>query len=670
MFWSHLNTKSAEKGNVGQQIEPFGKYLLLERLAAGGMAEVYLAKSSGANGVSKFLAIKRILPQFSDRTDYVDMFKDEAKIAINLNHSNVVSIYDFGIEKKQFFIVMEFVEGRNLRQIINELKKLGVQFTLEQIVYMMKEVAAGLDHAHRCIDGTTGKPLNIIHRDMSPQNIMVSYEGEIKVIDFGIAKAGNQLEETKPGELKGKYGYMSPEQAEGHPLDIRTDIFSLGIVLWELLANDRLFTANSEAAIMRKVRECQIPPIRKINPSVPAELEKIVHKALAKDVNLRYQNSAMFHRDLNRFLNVKFPDFSPQDFSMFIKNTFKSGYSESKKKLVQYSSLQSPVDFEKTSVTKTITQTMTNPSQNLLSNQQTMIQQQQQPYSQMQPAIPPDGFDEKGVNGEVDFSESALIDLRKVSDNSVNMRNKAAALTQNTVSKRMAIQRSGVSSEDILVWTMRAMIVAALIVGTYLGYDFFRKNDPKILAKKYLPQQLIVLIWPPPKPVVAVVPQDPEPVGEVHMASSSLHKVTINSNPTGARIYIDEQDTMALTPHQLELDSNKSYVLKLKKEGFHPQETRIKTDKNPTSLSFNLIAMAESGYVTIEVINGGTNPIIEVDGVRLTQQPPVEKLAINSKVPVRITARNPFTNLSDEVTVMVQPKTKQTVQLIVGRKNK
>ncbi len=667
MVWSYLSTESAEKGTVGQQIEPFGKYLLLERLAAGGMAEVYLAKSSGANGVSKFLAIKRILPQFSDRTDYVEMFKDEAKIAINLNHSNVVSIYDFGIEKKQFFIVMEYLEGRNLRQVINELKKLGLQFTIEQIVYMIKEVAAGLDHAHRCIDGTTGKPLNIIHRDMSPQNIMVSYEGEIKVIDFGIAKAGNQLEETKPGELKGKYGYMSPEQAEGNQLDIRTDIFSLGIVLWELLAHDRLFTANSEAAIMRKVRECQIPPIRKINPSVPVELEKIVHKALAKDVNLRYQSSAMFHRDLNRFLNVKFPDFSPQDFSLFIKNTFKSAYTENKKKLVQYSSLQSPVDFEKTNVTKTITQTMTNPSQNgLLNQQQTYIQQQ---YQNVAVATPPEGFDEKNANGEIDFSESAKIDLKKLSENSNSIKNKAAALTQNTVSKRMAIQRTGLSSEDILVWTMRAMIFAAFLVGTYLSYDFFRKNDPKVLAKKYLPPSVLALIWPPPKPIV-VAPIKTDPIGETHLSSSSLHKVTINSNPTGARIYIDEQDTMALTPHQLELDSNKSYVLKLKKEGFHPQETRIKTDKNPTSLSFNLIAMAESGYVSIEVINGGTNPIVEVDGVRLTQSPPIEKLAINSKVPVRITARNPFTNLSDEVTVLVQPKTKQAVQLIVGRKNK
>ncbi|RYZ78767.1 MAG: serine/threonine protein kinase, partial [Proteobacteria bacterium] len=224
---------------MSQQLEQFGKYLLLEKLASGGMAEVYLAKSVGAVGVNKFVAVKRILPQYSQSREYIDMFKEEAKIAVNLNHGNVVSIYDFGVEHEQFYLVMEYVEGRNLRQIINEMKKSNVQFSTDQIVFIMKEVAAGLDHAHRCIDGSTGRPLNITHRDMSPQNIMVSFEGETKIIDFGIAKAETQVEATKAGTLKGKFGYMSPEQADGMPIDLRTDIFSLGIVLWELLANDR-----------------------------------------------------------------------------------------------------------------------------------------------------------------------------------------------------------------------------------------------------------------------------------------------------------------------------------------------------------------------------------------------------------------------------------------------
>jgi serine/threonine protein kinase len=329
---------------VSQGAETFGKYILLEKLAMGGMAELYLARSPGASGVSKFIAIKRILPQFSEQIEFIDMFKDEAKIAVNLSHANIVSIYEFGMEKNQFFLAMDYVEGRNLRQILNKMKKSGLAFSIEQVLYIIKEVAAGLDHAHRCIDANTGKPLNIIHRDMSPQNIMVSFEGEVKVIDFGIAKAETQLETTRAGTLKGKFGYMSPEQAEGQNVDLRTDVFALGIVLWELLANDRLFVANNEVNTLRKIRDCQVPSLRKINPNIPQELERIVSKALSKDRNMRYQTSAAFHRELSRFLNRQYPDFSPQDFSVFVKTLFQAEILEARKKAIEYSKVEGKQD--------------------------------------------------------------------------------------------------------------------------------------------------------------------------------------------------------------------------------------------------------------------------------------------------------------------------------------
>lgn len=322
---------------MSQKPEYFGKYILLEKLATGGMAEVFLSRAPGAGGIGKFVAIKRILPQFSDNKEFVDMFKDEAKIAINLSHNNIVSIFEFGVEIGQFFLVMDYVKGKNVRQILNKLKQANMNFGVDQIVYMCKEIAAGLDHAHRCIDGATGKPLNITHRDMSPQNVMVSFEGEIKIIDFGIAKSETQLETTRAGTLKGKFGYMSPEQAEGLSVDLRTDIFSLGIVLWELLANDRLFIANNEINTLRKIRDCQIPSLTKINPEVHPELERIVLKGLTKDRNQRYQTSAALHRDLSRFLNRHYPDFSSQDFSMFIKSLYADEILEFNNKLVEYS---------------------------------------------------------------------------------------------------------------------------------------------------------------------------------------------------------------------------------------------------------------------------------------------------------------------------------------------
>lgn len=325
---------------MSQSYESFGKYILLEKLATGGMAEVYLARNVGANGISKLVAIKRILPQYSENPEFIDMFKNEAQIAVNLAHSNIVMIHDFGLQNQQFFLVMDYVEGRNLRQILNKMKKSGLTFSIEQVLYIVKEVAAGLDHAHRCLDATTGKPLNITHRDMSPQNVMISFEGEVKVVDFGIAKAEIELESTRVGTLKGKFGYMSPEQAEGQIVDLRTDIFSLGIVLWELLANDRLFVANNEVNTLRKIRDCQVPSLRKINPNIPQELERICNKALARDRNLRYQTAAALHRELNRFLNRQYPDFSPHDFSVFIKTLFAGDILENRKKIIEYSKIE------------------------------------------------------------------------------------------------------------------------------------------------------------------------------------------------------------------------------------------------------------------------------------------------------------------------------------------
>ncbi len=344
---------------MSQGYEGFGKYILLERLAMGGMAEIYLARSMATTGVSKFFAIKRILPQFSEQTEFIDMFKDEAKIAVNLSHANIVSIYEFGVEKQQFYLAMDYVEGRNLRQILNKMKKSGVAFSIEQVIYIIKEVAAGLDAAHRCIDAQTGKPLNIIHRDMSPQNVMVSFEGEVKVVDFGIAKAETQIETTRAGTLKGKFGYMSPEQAEGQSIDLRTDIFALGIVFWELLANDRLFVANNEVNTLRKIRDCQVPSLRKINPNIPQELERIVSKALAKDRNLRYQTGAAFQRDLSKFLNRQYPDFSPHDFSVFIKTLFAGEILESRKKMIEYARVDTKIPSPSTDVK---TSTNSNPS--------------------------------------------------------------------------------------------------------------------------------------------------------------------------------------------------------------------------------------------------------------------------------------------------------------------
>lgn len=320
--------------------ERCGKYELFEKLASGGMADIFLGRTLLADGTCKFVAVKRIQSRFSNSQQFQNMFREEAKVAINLKNSNIVSTLDFGFENEQYYLVMDFVEGVTLRQFSNEMKQADKKFSLEQILYLVKEVAAGLDYVHRSTDAKTGKHLNLIHRDVSPHNIMVSFAGDVKIIDFGIAKINdNDQQKTESGHLNGKCRYMSPEQVEREELDERSDIFSLGIIMWELLANDKLFNDITKARILQKVKACEVTPIQLINPSVPTVLALIISRALSKDRDHRYQAAAELSSDLNKFLERKYPLFSKKDFSDFTKQIFQEKYAELNTKLSNIASI-------------------------------------------------------------------------------------------------------------------------------------------------------------------------------------------------------------------------------------------------------------------------------------------------------------------------------------------
>ena len=644
---------------MSHKFEQFGKFILLERLAAGGMAEVFLAKSLGASGVNKFLAVKRILPQYSDKREFIDMFKEEAKIAVNLNHGSVVSIYEFGIEQGQFFLVMEYVEGRNLRQVLNEIKKRNIQFSIEQIVYMIKEVASGLDHAHRLINGTTGRPLNLVHRDMSPQNIMLSFEGEVKVIDFGIAKAENQLEATQAGTLKGKFGYMSPEQADGQVVDSRTDLFSLGIVLWEMLANDRLFTSNSEAAILRKIRDCQIPSIRKINPSVPVELENIVLKSLAKDKAQRYQTAAAFQKDLNRFLNVQYPDFSPQDFSVFIKNTFSEVYTESKKKLVDYSKITMNTD-EKTVVTQTLTYAPggqnDNESQSFLNPSQITGL----------PAIPNDSGSDEKLNIETDtqikvdlsdFDEKKSAE--KVKKAKYNTNNSTAVAngtrTHIPISTRTKIPKNKQSNFD----SVAMLIILILVVGG--GYSYYK--NPKFVMSFLKTSSKNHVESADQNLATNDSPSQAEP-GKVDLSATGLVTVTITSEPIGAQVSIDGKSLGTVTPTQAQIPANQDVKLRLEKSGYQLYEASFTAQENGKTFRATLMT-GRVGVLNLSLINGGASPEIEINGTKITEQLPLRNYRLPAGVPVIIKVQNSFLGLKAERTVVLGENESKNVELIL-----
>ncbi len=328
-------------------MERFGDLLLMERLAAGGMAEVFRAKQMGYGGFEKTVAIKRILPHFAESEEFKTMFRMEANLSAMLQHSNIAQIFSNGENDGYLFLVMEFVDGKNLRQLLARADKLKFRIPLEICCFIAGESLKGLDYAHHFIDEKTGEPMGIIHRDVSPQNIMMSYEGSVKVVDFGIAKAASKAESgTKAGVLKGKFGYMSPEQATGSTLDMRSDVFAMGIVLWELITQRRLFTHEDELKTLERVRECKVPKPSEKNPTIPYALEKIVMRALEKEPGVRYNTCGEFYADLARYMNDRHPNFIPTDFAKFMKEFYKEEIIEDKKRREKLN-LEAPAFLDK-----------------------------------------------------------------------------------------------------------------------------------------------------------------------------------------------------------------------------------------------------------------------------------------------------------------------------------
>nr|WP_255662428.1 serine/threonine-protein kinase [Myxococcus sp. RHSTA-1-4] len=266
------------------------------------MAQIYLARRQGPDASDALLVVKRILPHLTDNDDFIKMFLDEARIAARLNHPNVVQIFDLGAQGDSFFIAMEYIHGEDLRKLWKEAETRGQPVPVPLVCRILIETCAGLDYAHKRTDPATGRPLGIVHRDVSPQNILVTFEGGVKVVDFGIAKAADQATVTRSGVLKGKYAYMSPEQAAGQRVDCRADIFALGVVLYELLTGTRLFKRATDMQTLTAVSECRVVPPSQLSERVPRDLDAIVLKALAKEPAERYQEAAQLQQALEAWL--------------------------------------------------------------------------------------------------------------------------------------------------------------------------------------------------------------------------------------------------------------------------------------------------------------------------------------------------------------------------------
>jgi len=297
----------------------FGQYVLTQKIAQGGMAEIFKAKYLGESGFSKDVVIKRLLPVWSDNIEFSKMLVDEAKALVHLSHPNIVQVFELGRDGKTFYISMEYVEGVDLRQFFQKISHEAIPIPMGLVIFLITEVLKALDYAHQRKDEEK-KPLRLVHRDISPQNILLSFEGRVQIADFGIAKGRHRSKETTQAQVKGKYAYMSPEQARGEKVDARTDLYAVGILLYELLERKRLFDGINDLATLELVRDGRLPD--NALKGFPTCLRWIVLKALQKDPNYRHQNAKEFLEELESFIAQEGCSASATDLKSILSENF------------------------------------------------------------------------------------------------------------------------------------------------------------------------------------------------------------------------------------------------------------------------------------------------------------------------------------------------------------
>jgi serine/threonine protein kinase len=312
-----------------ERMDRIGPYLLHKRVARGGMAELFLADYVRQDGFKRKVAIKRILPHLAGNQDFIKMFTREARLAALLQHPNIVQIFDYGNIDNAYFIAMEYIDGKNLGEILSALKQ---GLPVETAVFIISHICKGLDYSHTKRDENTGEPFHIVHRDISPQNLLISYQGEVKISDFGISKARSEPSLTRAGVVKGKMAYMSPEQALGEPIDHRADIYALGLVFYETLTGKRVYAFSNDIDAIRSIPKLDIEPVSNLVPEVHEALNRIVMKCLEKQKENRYQSASAVYTDLMAFKKEQKLAFDASDLADFMKKKIKTDDNSSQSK--------------------------------------------------------------------------------------------------------------------------------------------------------------------------------------------------------------------------------------------------------------------------------------------------------------------------------------------------
>jgi serine/threonine protein kinase len=593
--------------------KPFGKYFLTDRIAVGGMAEIYKAKTFGVDGFEKVLAIKKILSHCSADIEFITMLTDEAKLVVNLSHANIVQVYDLGRVGDDYFISMEFIDGINLRDLVEKSRELHEPIPIDIAIYIISEVCRGLDYAHSK-KGTDGEPLEIIHRDVSPQNILVSYDGGVKLVDFGIAKAARNLSQTHAGILKGKVNYMAPEQAFGKPMDKRTDVFSLGNVFYELITCKRLFFGESQMEILKKIRNQKITETT-FEDDVPETIKPLLAKALSYSPKKRFDSAADFQIDLTKVLYSNYNDFNPRKLIELLNRWFSDRKLEdgdlddvdADKETIIVSSVKN--DLEQINIVH-----RDEKIESQLTHQVDVHAETIKPDD----SVSPDDFEEKEkLSEEVEKTEKSEVTMREDSLEEMLVR-------QREVQKVMSYKRA----------TLSIIFISCCLLA--IGYFLLKKDGVNYIKGLFQPngvgQQTQVVVQD--KTVLKVFTQPPGAkiwlnnslldfvapaeirdldIGKtyelkftlpgfqdvkrtVHIKTKDManlqvsfvqsnekivYSTLIHSTPSEAQIYIDGENTGFKTPYNLtKFEKDKIYKILLKREGFQDYVTTLKNDSS------------------------------------------------------------------------------------------
>ncbi|MCB0272273.1 MAG: serine/threonine protein kinase [Bdellovibrionales bacterium] len=597
--------------------EPFlyGKYIILNRIAIGGMAEVFFAKSYGVRGFQRLLVIKRILPHLSKDEEFVEMFIDEAKISVELNHANICQVTDLGKIDGNYFIAMEYVNGKDLRAILKKAYVLQKQIPIEFSIYLIAEALKGLDYAHKREDTITGRSFSVIHRDISPQNIMLSYQGDVKIVDFGIAKTEFKLHRTQAGVLKGKFAYMSPEQAMGLELDPRTDVFSASIILYELLSGERLFLGETDFETLERIKECKVPSLQNKQKNFPPELDQILQQALSKNADDRFQSAGDMQIALTKLLYSKFPDFHPEQVSDFVQNLFKEEIKAENQSLKHALSKISDEQIQKAEKASELDQE--NHGHQTILSPSSLKLQGIRGFNLTQIFR----FDQWSTLGKT-AAMFVLAFLVYFVAKAVLVKKPEAPPTEQKRAKSTQLKEATFifSSIPDQAWVYlngekKGLTPLNIILPTDTFYDLEIQKEGFISYRREFQTD----------------PQALEMTAQLEKVKPILGTISITTSPTGAKIYVDNEDTGLNSPATLQnLQINQSYKIVVEKDGYRNITRNILVEKPSEEISINL----EKITATLKIHTVPSDVQIQLDGKN--KEHTIEGLGLNQKYTLNV----------------------------------